>query len=141
MTEAENDSEWGGAVRRPSLIIADDSATVRAALTSHLRNDFEIVGVAKDAGEAIALAEEHQPELALLDVEMPGGGAREAVKEIGRRSGATSIVILSANESHQGVVELLEAGAMAYVIKGASPVEIVRALVNSLEARKKLPPS
>lgn len=125
----------------PPLIIADDSPTVRAALTTHLRSDFQIVAVAEDATEAIAAAEEHQPDLALLDVEMPGGGAREAVGQIAKRSSRTTMVILSANESKEAVVELLQAGAMAYVIKGASPVEIVRTLVQSLRAHGNLPPS
>ena len=140
MSEEGEDREWGGPIRRPTLLIADDSPTVRAALNSHLRSDFEIVGIGENATEAIALAEEHKPELALLDVEMPGGGAREAVKQITERSAGTAIVILSANESEQGVVELLQAGAMAYVLKGAEPGEIIRTLVRSLEAHAKQSP-
>ena len=135
------ESDWGGSTRRPSLLIADDSEAVRSMLIAHLGSEFEIVALGTDATEASALAEQHQPDLALLDVEMPGGGAREAVKQIAERSPRTCMVILSANESHQAVVELLQAGAMAYVIKGASPGELVKTLVDSLRAQEQLPPT
>ena len=61
---------------RPSLLIADDDVFMRTALSAQLRDAFRIVAVAADATEAIALAEEHQPDAALLDVDMPNGGAQ-----------------------------------------------------------------
>ena len=86
-----------GALRdlRPTLLIADDDAIMRAALRSQLKDSFQIVAVGEDATEAIALAEQHQPDAALLDVEMPGGGARVAVPQIDACSPGTCIVILS----------------------------------------------
>ena len=70
---------------RPTLLIADDDAVVRAALSAQLAGEFDVVAVAESAGDAIALAERHSPDAALLDVDMPGGGAREAVAKIAAR--------------------------------------------------------
>ena len=120
---------------RPSLLIADDDAVLRSVLGFQLDGDFRVVAVAENASDAIALAERHQPDAALLDVEMPGGGAREAVPQIAKRSPHTSIVILSADESRAGVLELLGAGATAYLRKGVPGPEIAKTLRDALQAK------
>ena len=127
--------------RRPRLLIADDDAVVRSTLSAQLSGDFEIVAAAKDTAAAIALAEEHRPDAALLDVEMPGGGGLEAVQQISRRFPSICLVILSADESRQGVIDLLNAGATAYVRKGLSGPEIATKLADSLKAQRGLRPS
>lgn len=118
---------------RRTLLIADDEASVRSALSLQLAGAFRIVAAAKNTSEAIELAEQHRPELALLDVDMPGGGAREAVPQITTRSPTTCMVILSADESRQVVVELLNAGAVAYVRKGVPGSQIVKTLTDALK--------
>ena len=95
-------------------------------------HDFEVVAVADGTAEAIALAEEQQPDVALIDVEMPGGGGLEAVQQISKRSPGTCIVMLSADESRNHVFELLSAGAIAYIRKGTSGPEIVRTLTDAI---------
>jgi two-component system nitrate/nitrite response regulator NarL len=120
---------------RPTLLIADDEAAVRSALGSQLGGTFRIVGVAEDATEAIALAAAHRPDAALIDVQMPGGGAREAVPQIAARSPETCMLLLSADESDSSVVELLNAGAMAYIRKGTTGPEITQTVADALKAR------
>jgi DNA-binding NarL/FixJ family response regulator len=120
---------------RPSLLIADDDAVVRSALSLQLAGNFQIVAVAENAAEAIMLAEEHQPDAALIDVEMPNGGARTAVPQIATRSPETCMVILSADESREGVVELLNAGAIAYIRKGVTGAEISTTLSEAMRAK------
>ncbi len=126
---------------RPTLLIADDDAVVRAALSAQLAGDFDVVAVAESAGDAIALAERHNPDAALLDVDMPGGGAREAVPQIAARSPDTCMVILSGDETRQLVVELLGAGAIAYVRKGISAAELSETLMAALQAKAGDPPA
>jgi len=84
---------------RPTLLIADDDGVVRSMLPAQLGGDFNVVAVAENAPEAIELADEHQPDAAMIGVEMPGGGAQHAVPQIARRSPETCIVVLSADES------------------------------------------
>ena len=120
---------------RPSLLIADDDAVVRSTLASQLGGDFDVVAVAKNATEAIELAGQHRPDAALIDVEMPEGGAQQAVPQIASSSPATCMVILSADESSELVVELLSAGAISYVRKGLSGSEISQKLTAALKAK------
>ena len=120
---------------RPSLLIADDDAVVRSTLASQLGGDFDVVAVASNATEAIELAGQHRPDAALIDVEMPDGGAQQAVPQIASSSPATCMVILSADESSELVVELLSAGAISYVRKGLSGSEISQKLTAALKAK------
>ena len=120
---------------RPRLLIADDDPIVRSLLSTQLAGDFEICAVASDATEASELAEQHRPDAALVDVEMPGGGGLAAVRRISERSPDTCIVILSGDESQDVVVELLNAGAIAYIRKGLPGSEITRALTDSMKTR------
>jgi len=117
---------------RRSLLIADDDEVVRYRLQSELSDSFCIVAVAENATQAIALAEQHRPDAALIDVEMPGGGARAAVPAIAACSPNTRMVILSADEVHHVVLELLTAGAMAYVRKGVGGDRIAETLAQAL---------
>ncbi len=119
---------------RPSLLVADDDAVVRSILSGQLRNSFNVLAGAADAAEAIEQAERLRPDAALIDVNMPAGGGLTAIREIARRSPETCLVVLSADETRASVVELLDAGAMAYVRKGASGAEIVETLEASIRA-------
>jgi DNA-binding NarL/FixJ family response regulator len=126
----------GGTVDiRPSLLIADDDAVVRAALSAQLSYDFRVIAVAENAIAAIELAAKHRPDAALIDVEMPDGGARTAVPQIAERSPDTCMVILSADESRSLVIELIGAGAIAYVRKGVTAAQIAKTLTDALRAR------
>jgi DNA-binding NarL/FixJ family response regulator len=120
---------------RPSLLIADDDAVVRAALSAQLAAEFDVVAAVGSASQAIAEADKHRPDAALIDVDMPEGGARAAVPEIASRSPGTCMVILSGDETRQLVVELLAAGAIAYVRKGISAAEIAETLMAGINAK------
>ncbi len=120
---------------RPSLLIADDDAVVRYRLDAQLKESFRIVAVADNATDAIALAKEHRPDAALIDVEMPCGGAREAVPQIAACSPQTRMVILSVDESDRSVRELLGAGAIAYLRKGVAGDKLAETLARALHAK------
>ncbi len=119
---------------RPRLLIADDDPVTRATLRSEL-TAFRVVALAKDATEAIELSKLYRPDLALIDVEMPGGGAREAVRQIALCSPRTSMVILSVDETHSQVVELLNAGAVAYRRKGTTAADLSLVLRDALRVK------
>jgi DNA-binding NarL/FixJ family response regulator len=130
---AEATHHGGAADTRANLLIADDDLVCRIALSSQLEPWFHVVAVAESATEAIELAEKHRPDIALVDVQMPGGGAREAVPGIATSSPDTRIVVLSSDESARDVLELLDAGAIAYMRKGATGAEIAKTLTDVLE--------
>ena len=111
------------------VLLAEDEEPLRSAISDLLASEpgFEIVGAVGGAAEAIELAATTFPDVALVDVRMPGGGA-EAAKGIRGVSPATQVVALSAYEDNATVLELLDAGAVAYLVKGIAAAEIVEAV-------------
>ena len=91
-----------------------------------LQREFEVVGQAADAAEAIELARRLHPDAALVDLNMPGGGGRTAIPGIVAASPKTAIVVISSDEEDSIVREVLIAGAVAYVRKGTDPSETLR---------------
>jgi DNA-binding NarL/FixJ family response regulator len=138
MVDQGSGIERAGGVQWPRLVLADDDAVVRSMLGAQLEYVFEVVGAAVDAEEAIALVEAHRPDIAILDVNMPGGGARRATREIRARSPETAIVILSADESDDHVIELMTVGAITYLRKGIDGANLVRTLLGAIEAHRTL---
>jgi DNA-binding NarL/FixJ family response regulator len=119
---------------RPQVVLADDDPVVHATIGAQLRPRFECVGVARDADEAISLVETRKPDIASLDVDMPGGGALRATREIHTRAPETSIVILSADEQHQVVVQLIASGAVTYLRKGIDAHSLTATLLDAVRA-------
>lgn len=83
---------------------------------------------------ALELARLQAPDLALLDIQMPGGGGLVALREIRRASPRTAVVMLSADESEALVLECIRAGAVAYLRKGVPPGTIDARLRQALAA-------
>jgi EAL domain-containing protein (putative c-di-GMP-specific phosphodiesterase class I)/ActR/RegA family two-component response regulator len=108
------------------VMIADDEVALRIALAELLDHEdgMSLVGSAADATEAIRLADELRPRVALVDVKMPGGGPW-ATREIMRASPQTRVIALSAYEDRPSVLEMLRSGASGYLVKGGEADEIV----------------
>jgi DNA-binding NarL/FixJ family response regulator len=123
--------------RRPRLVIADDDPSVRAVLASQLEAKFECVGAAVDAPTAVALVAEQHPDVVILDVNMPGGGAVHATREIRKHSPDTAIVALSVDEVWADLIDLLNAGAMTYLRKGIDKQTLTRDLMSAIEAHRR----
>jgi diguanylate cyclase (GGDEF)-like protein/PAS domain S-box-containing protein len=118
---------------RPRALLADDDPVVLALLSAQLERQFSVVAVAGDADSAIALAREHSPAVAIVDVEMPGGGLH-AARGIHHDSPATAVVILTADDSRSSVLQFLDAGAMAFLRKGMPPHQLVARLNEAIAA-------
>jgi DNA-binding NarL/FixJ family response regulator len=121
--------------QRPRLIVADDDAVVRSLLVMSLAEDFEVVGEAIDADGAIELATATRPDAALVDVEMPKGGAQVAVRGIVEVAPEVAIVVLSADESDGLFRELMTAGAVACCPKTIAPEALARTILDSIAVR------
>jgi EAL domain-containing protein (putative c-di-GMP-specific phosphodiesterase class I)/CheY-like chemotaxis protein len=118
----------GGLATEPiRVLIADDEPALRVALADLLshEDDMVLIGSAGDADEAIALAGDRRPDVALVDVSMPAGGGARAAREIAQRSPSTRVIALSAFEDRSTVLEMLRAGAVGYLVKGTAGEEIV----------------
>jgi DNA-binding NarL/FixJ family response regulator len=121
---------------RQRLVIADDDEIVRSMVAYQLREDFECVGAAADATEAIALTTALRPDVVVLDVNMPGGGAIQATHKIRDNAPETAIVILSIDETWEDLIELLNAGAMTYLRKGMDEPTLAEDLKAAIDAHR-----
>jgi EAL domain-containing protein (putative c-di-GMP-specific phosphodiesterase class I)/DNA-binding NarL/FixJ family response regulator len=118
-----------GTPRPIRVVIADDDPLVRATLGDVLASepDIELVAVAADAASAVAAALERSPDVAVVDVKMPGGGP-EATRGIIRASRGTRVVAFSVYDDPGSIRDMIRSGASSYIVKGAPAEEIVEAV-------------
>ena len=112
------------------VLIADDDEVVRDAIVDLVDGEagFRVVAAAADADEAVALAREHRPDVAVVDVRMPGGGGPAACRGILEVSPATVVIALSAFDRPGPRAEMAAAGASRYLVKGLVADELLAAI-------------
>lgn len=125
---------------RIRVLIAEDEGAVRDALVDLVSSDptMEVVAAAADADQAIELAIDTKPDVALIDVKMPGGGGPRAAREIRGHSPQTHLVALSAYEDRSTVLEMLRAGVVGYIVKGTPADEILDTVRRSMRGQGSL---
>lgn len=111
-------------------MIADDHSVLRVGLRMLLEAepDIEVVGEAGDGEEALLLAEEHSPDVLLLDLTMPGKGGLEALAEASVRCPDTRVLVLTMHDDTSYLREALASGAAGYVLKRAADIELTAAI-------------
>lgn len=116
--------------RATRILVVDDHPVVRDGLAAMLatQRDFEVVGEAGDGEEAARLAGENEPDIVLLDLEMPRMGGVEAIAAIHARAPAARILVLTAFDRDEQILGALRAGAEGYLLKGASRHDLFRAI-------------
>lgn len=116
--------------KRITLLLADDHPAFREGLSLILaeENDFEIVAKVGDGWEAVKAAERFLPNVAIVDVAMPGLNGIEALKQIRMKSPRTAVIVLSAYDYESYVLPAVEAGAAAYLLKSSLVDDVVSAI-------------
>jgi DNA-binding NarL/FixJ family response regulator len=112
------------------VLIADDHGVVRAGLDQLLATaaDMEVVGLAADGAEAVALVEVHQPDIVLMDLAMPDVDGIEATRRITTAHPDCQVVVLTSFSDQQRIIDALDAGASGYVLKSADPDDVLDAV-------------
>ena len=113
------------------IVIVDDQAMVREGFAALLgaQPDFEVVGLAENGEEGIRVVAETRPDIVLMDIRMPVLDGIEATRRIlADDGGATSIIILTTFDADDYVFEALRAGASGFLLKDATPAELVAAV-------------
>jgi len=124
------------------VILADDHAVVRAGIRQFLETSEEIRVVAEvDNGDrAIQAIQEHQPDVAVLDIQMPGKSGIEVTRWVRSNNRSTGVLILTAYDDDPYVMAVLQAGANGYVLKTADAPDIIRAVKAVNEGKSALDP-
>jgi NarL family two-component system response regulator LiaR len=112
------------------ILIADDHAVVRDGTRQILEqeHDMEVIAEAADGAEAIKLAGSTKPDVAIIDIAMPGIDGIEATKQIKQLYPSIAVLILSAYDDDQFIFSLLEAGAAGYLLKSVRGRELIEAV-------------
>lgn len=112
------------------ILLAEDHAVVREGIRRVVEQetDFEVVAEAQDGEEAVKLAAECLPDVALVDIVMPKLNGIEATKQIKESSPSTAVLALSAYDDDQFIFSLLEAGAAGYLLKSVHGRKLVAAI-------------
>lgn len=119
-----------GEVRMIRLLLADDQAIFRTALTSllDLESDFEVVASVGRGDQVLPAARDQQPDVAVLDIEMPGGSGIEACAELHRELPQVRTLILTTFERPGYLRRALDAGALGFIAKDAEPEALAEAI-------------
>lgn len=112
------------------VLLADDHAIVRAGIRQFLERagDIEIVAEADDGDMAKRLIAEHLPDVAVLDIQMPGATGIEVTRWVRTQHHGVGVLILTAYDDDPYIMAVLQTGANGYVLKTASPREIIQAV-------------
>lgn len=131
------------AARRISVVLTDDHAVVRGALKALLdaQDDLEVVGEASDLASARAAVRDSEPDVLVLDVNLPDGLGVDAVAGLREEGPGTEIVLLTMERDPTLARRAIESGALGYLFKDAAHLELIEAVRNASESREYLSPS
>lgn len=125
-----------------SVLIVDDAELFREGLKAAFTQEgFDVVGIAPDGMSGIDLAREHEPDLVMLDLLMPGMSGLEIVGTLIKVSPRTRVVLLTASESAEDLLEAVKAGASGYVTKDTPMPRLVSAMHDVLSGGAAVSPA
>lgn len=112
------------------VLIADDHPVFRDGLASLLATqpDVDVVATAGDGAEAVALAAEHEPDVVVMDLQMPVMNGIDATRRLAETQPGVRVLVFTMGEEDGTVLAAMRAGARGYLVKGASQDEVARAI-------------
>lgn len=115
---------------RIRVLLVDDHAVLRAGLKALLNAepDIEVVGEAADGSEVLAAAEQLQPDVVVMDIQMPHMSGLDATRALRERGIRAKVLILTMHAESQYLLPLLEAGGSGYVLKSGADTELIEAI-------------
>jgi NarL family two-component system response regulator LiaR len=124
------------------VLIADDHPVVRQGMMLFLgtQEGVEIVGLAETGAQAVKMVEEHVPDVVLMDLNMPELNGIEATRQIRQKSPHTQVVVLTSHHEDGMVFPAIKAGALSYLLKSATPEDVLDALRAAAKREVRLHP-
>lgn len=124
------------------VLVVDDHPVVRTGLAQLLEEaeDIALAGMAEDGQRALAIARAQQPDVVLMDLEMPGVDGIKATEVIREERPGTQVVVLTSFSDQERILDALDAGAIGYLLKGAEPDELLRGIRAAARGESPLAP-
>ena len=140
MNSSQEETEMSS-TERIKVMLADDHPIMRGGLRDALESegDFEVVGVAADGVEAVAMAQSVEPEVIVMDVMMPNMDGVDACREIMELLPDTRVMVLTASTTEDAIIEAIAAGATGYLQKDSGPEELAEAIREVAQGRLRIP--
>lgn len=122
-----NKEEWGF-VKMIRIVLAEDNVHMQRVLkkTLELDEDLELVGIASNGNEIIDIVEKKNPDIVLMDINMPGRDGLDCAREIKERFPSVSVVILTVIDDTFTIFEALKVGANGYFLKSSPPEHVIK---------------
>jgi DNA-binding NarL/FixJ family response regulator len=117
------------------VLVADDLAQVRSAVAALLKDSFNVVSMVADGNAALAAIIAFDPDLAILDISMPGLSGIEVARELKRHGNRAKIVFLTVHQDSEIIGTCLSTGALGYVLKERMDSDLLPAMNDALEGR------
>lgn len=129
-------------MNRIRLVVVDDHALFRAGLVSLLdeMNEFQVLGEAGNGREALEIIEKTQPDIVLLDVNMPVMNGVETVTALRQADAGCHIIMLTISKHEDDLFGAIQAGADGYLLKNAEPEELRKAILQVAEGQSVVSP-
>jgi DNA-binding NarL/FixJ family response regulator len=123
------------------ILVADDHNVVRQGLVALINTvpSMTVVGEASDGQRAIELFRQHQPDITLMDLRMPGLGGVEAITEIRREFPQARIIVLTTFDGDEDIYRALQAGARGYLLKGMDSDVLMEAIRTVHAGKSRIP--
>lgn len=123
-----------------SIVLIEDEALVRVSVRKILEHSgFAVVAEAADASDGIEATLRERPQICLIDIRLPDANGIEVTRRLARELSDTALVIYSASERHEDLVDAIRAGAVGYLLKGMDPTRLTHALRGVVHGEAAIP--
>ena len=139
-TSSESPSSTN-AIRKPTLVVADDHNLVLEGLVLLLSRDFDVVATVADGWAAVDAFERHRPDVLVLDIGLPLLNGIEATRHVMRHTPNARIVMMTMQTARPYVIEAFNAGALGYVLKEFAFTELAESIRMAMEGERYISPA
>ncbi len=117
---------------RPRVFVVEDHPVTRRGTTTILTERFEVTGTADSVGPAVEMILERDPDLVLLDVNLPGGGGARVIREVREKGGRVPFLAFTVLTKREDVTRMFEAGVSGYIVKTTEEPDLIEAIESVL---------
>ena len=130
-------------MKKIRILVVDDENLIREGFVTMLRlqDDMQVVGEGMDGLQAVTLARKTQPDVILLDLQMPKQDGLATIPKLVEVAPKCSILVLTGYADHDKVYQALKSGALGYLLKDTTRAQLVQAIRDVAEGKPSIPPS
>lgn len=127
-------------MKKTTVVLVEDERLVRMSVRKILEGSgFSVEGEAATAKDGVEAALREKPDICLVDIRLPDGSGIDVAREVAKRAPDTAVVMLSASDVHNDLIDSIRAGAVGYLLKGMDPDRLAHALAGVVKGEAAIP--